>query len=146
MNFERYIGLKYDFGAGPKDQSPNCNCQKLIHQIYRDCGYPLPENFLSKEIFEDNETFVNVGKKDGRKVLDIYIFGKKGETDYKKLHLAIFTGLYGENNDPILIHASGKARKVIYTTLSEFIEYKNGCEELKAIKRLKVIRNIQSFV
>jgi len=137
--FKQYIGLQYEFEAGPGDASDKLNCQKLVHKIYEEAGHPLPSNLLSKEIFEDEIIFRNVDVDNKKEVLDIYVFGKKDETDHKKFHLAIFTGLYAENNDPILIHASGRAKKVIYTTLSKFLEYRNGCEELKAIKRLKTI-------
>lgn len=139
--FKQYIGLLYEFKAGPGDASDKLNCQKLVHKIYEDAGHRLPSNLLSKEIFEDEIIFRNVDVyyEYGRKILDIYVFGKRYETDHKKFHLAIFTGLYAENNDPILIHASGRAKKVIFTTLEEFLEYKNGEEELKAIKRLKTI-------
>jgi hypothetical protein len=137
--FDKFIGLQYEFNAGPGDVSNKLNCQKLVHKIYTEAGYSLPLDLLSKEIFENKIIFKNIDSKEERKILDIYIFGKKEEIDSKKFHLAIFTGLYTENNDPLLIHASGRSKKVIFTSLSEFLKYKNGCEELKAIKRLKTI-------
>lgn len=78
---------------------------------------------LSKEIYEDTQLFTMVEETGRLKLLDVFLFGKENEQDFKKLHLAIHTGEHDELGNPLLIHANGIQKRVSVWPLKQFLSY-----------------------
>lgn len=138
--FKRYIDIPYKFTNGPDSLvsgslDEGVNCQTLVHEMLKSFGITLHRGMLSKEIYEDYELFADVEGVDEAKFLDIFIFGRDGEKDPKKFHLAVCTG-DDEKRDLLLIHANGVQKKVSVWPLKQFSDYPQY-EKIYAIKRVR---------
>ena len=89
---------------------------------------------LSKEIFEDTELFENVDGLEQLKMLDLFVFGRQNEHNFRRLHLAVFTGEINESGSPLLVHANGIEKQVSVWALENFFLYPRY-QRIYAIKR-----------
>lgn len=132
---QEYIGISYNLTNGPdriNGQIPQegLNCQALIHVLYRTrLGIYIPQEMLSREIYEDLWRFRRVAGDEESQEGDIFIFGRPVELDFRKLHLAYHTGVSN-----LLLHANSVDRRVSVWPLGKFSFYPRY-KRLYAIKR-----------
>lgn len=96
----RMSAAAYKFENGPqiiRSQSEarerGLNCQSFVHLYYKDVmNIPLPENYLSQEIYLDDTLFPHISVDKDLKIGDVLFFGKNEEEDFKKLHMAVYIG------------------------------------------------------
>jgi hypothetical protein len=87
------------------------NCLTLV-QIYLEevCGwYSLPKevDFTGQFFYERCDIFEVIEPNQPVREGDIFLFGTANlNQDWHKLHLAIFTGEYDEQRQPLLMHAT----------------------------------------
>jgi cell wall-associated NlpC family hydrolase len=116
------------------------NCETLTHLALRDLGIQLPKEMRAMEIFQDDNTFIDVPEDAELELGDVFFFGKNNEDDPKKLHLAVFTGQHDGNGSPLLIHANWQDKGVSIWPLDKFGTHKRY-QSLHAVKRYNVGRS-----
>jgi hypothetical protein len=128
------------------------NCITLIHLLLKKLfTIELPNNILPWEMFCDNPYFTDVKSIKKIKTGDIFFFGRKElpeftltyipKYDSKKnllnadegkrligdkytgIHLAMFTGDFDKDGDPLLIHAGKIDMAVSIWSLKKFLSY-----------------------
>ncbi|RJQ28092.1 hypothetical protein C4577_00055 [Candidatus Parcubacteria bacterium] len=142
FEIQRYIGIPYEYKNGPEEikdrtvgEQTGINCILLAHWILQDNGHSLPENILSKEMYEDEKRFKPVPSLEEIERGDIFVFGKEGKPDLYSLHLAIFIGERDKQEQPLLIHATYEEKQVVIWPLEKFTKYRRYAK-LLAVKRL----------
>jgi hypothetical protein len=140
MESENYF-VRYKYVCGPGNEqwqgaALEVNCQAWVHRVLTtQYGIHLPSWLLSKEVFEDKTFTQKIYPNEPIGAGDIFLFGPNNLTDMRRLHWAIFTGVYAkETNDPILQHANTRDKTVSLWMLSEF-RGEPRYEKLFAIKR-----------
>ena len=143
MESEKYF-VRYRYHNGPGNErhqgaALEVNCQSWAHwSLKHHYDIHLPPWLLSKEAYE-NETIVQTIIPPGPIIAgDIFLFGPDALMDMRRLHWAVFTGVYTKKtNDPILQHANTIDKTVSLWTLSEFPSVPRY-EKLFAVKRATI--------
>lgn len=144
---EAFLNIPYCFENGPSapDKDDGLNCQALVHLFYKKVfGISLPEEMLSKEIYEDTTLFDFVDPEGELRRGDVFIFGKP-EVNHKKLHLAVYIGEKDERGSPLLIHANTVDGKVSIWPRDKFSR-NPGYEKTYAVKRYRQLPNQETPV
>lgn len=122
----------------PIDLAEGTNCIALWREIYRDMfGVQLPVGLWPKELVADEREFFQTLKPGTPNVVgDTFVFGKK-QDDLYQLHIATFTGITDDNEDPLLIHATNRGENMsTLWPLSRFLAHPRY-ERIYAVKRLQ---------
>jgi len=139
VEIESFLGIPYRYHRGPSEGElslkDGINCQAFVHIVYREClGVQLPPSMRSSEIFEDTELFEAIDSSKIPQFGDVYLFGRAGETNPRRFHLAVYVG--NENGEFCLAHATKFGKQSLIWPLSRF--HNNDCyERLYGIRRLK---------
>lgn len=128
-DIKRYVGIPFSRDRGPQQVedrtsvfSKGSNCQLFGHiMIEILTGQQIPEDKLSKEMYEDNALFPSVS--DEIQAGDIFLFGKKDEEDFRRLHVGIYTGARAENGEPLIAHNNRIDGQASIWALSKFEEF-----------------------
>lgn len=110
--FSSYSRAFYDKNRSPKESadSPGINCLTLAYDSSKEIlGRSLDEvqeEFTGKLVMENKVLFADVPNSGPFVMGDIFLFGPEGLTDYHKLHLAVFSGEYDNDDVPLLYHAT----------------------------------------
>lgn len=122
--------IKYSFPHGPGKERVEgdileINCQGWGHMVLRSrYGITLPSGYLSKEIYEDKGTYATTIA-DIRAIRPgaIFLFGPQYLNDPRKLHWALFTGLYGTGpEEPMLEHVNVVDRTIGTWPFTQFAQ------------------------
>lgn len=149
-DFERYVGIPYDFNAFPRvgfnlEEAEALNCIGLVHLVlWKEFWAGLSTGMWALEIKADEE-FLKTVQLEETEAGDIFVFGakdprRKDPGNAQVLHLAINTGQVDKRGYPLfLLHTTdlnGSASTI--WPLSRFGRYKRY-ERLYAIKRHRAL-------
>lgn len=137
---EHLIGVPYNYRNGPDVvesgslSEDGVNCQLLVHLALRALkGCNLPHTMKSKELWEDQHHFRDVIPPERYEPVDVFLFGRTGEMNPKKLHPAVCVAI---GDEPLLLHATVVTQAVSLWLLREFSRHERY-QRLFAVKRLK---------